>query len=113
MIRGSDWMVTVTATLTVGSPAVTVISTMRAIGVRPCAFSARSLTMSAALAPSQIWLAFAAEMTPPSLSSLTDPIPSRVASYRMPSSLVWGSPFTITGTISAVNAPASVAVAAL
>ena len=60
---------------------------MRASGVRPCSFSARSLTTSTALAPSQIWLALAAEMTPPSCSSLTEWMPSSVASKRMPSSI--------------------------
>ena len=53
---------------------------MRASGVRPCAFSAASLTTSTPLAPSQIWLALAALILPPSLSSLTEPMPSRVAS---------------------------------
>ena len=62
---------------------------MRASGVRPCSFSARSLTTSTADDPSQIWLAFAAEMTPPSFNSLTDPIDCIVASNRMPSSTSW------------------------
>ena len=62
---GSSSMIT-------GSPAVTVRLWIRASGVRPCAFSAASLTTSTPLAPSQIWLALAALIRPPSLSSLTD-----------------------------------------
>ena len=38
----------------------------------PCRFSARSLTTSAPEAPSQIWLALAAVIMPPSCSSFTD-----------------------------------------
>ena len=63
-----------------GSPAVTVSPWMRASGVSPCRFSARSLTTSAPEAPSQIWLALAAVILPPSCSSFTDPIDSIVAS---------------------------------
>ena len=64
---------------------------MRASGVRPCSFSARSETTSTAAEPSQIWLAEAALITPPSFSNLTAPIPSSVASKRMPSSIRWVS----------------------
>ena len=63
-----------------GSPPVTVRLTIRASGVRPCAFSARSLTTMTPLAPSQIWLALAALILPPSLISLTEAMPSSVAS---------------------------------
>jgi hypothetical protein len=106
---GSSSMIT-------GSPAVTVMWWMRASGFSPCSFKARSFTTSAADAPSQIWLALAAEMTPSSCSSFTEAIPSRVASSRMPSSRTcWvgpSGPSTVSGTISAANAPASVALVA-
>ena len=40
-------------------------------------------------APSQIWLEEAAVIRPPSRSSFTPLMPSRLASKRMPSSTVW------------------------
>ncbi len=104
------------SSMTTGSPAVTVRLWIRAIGVRPCAFSAFSLTIRTAELPSQIWLALAALTVPPSCSSLTDPMPSRVASKRMPSSMlcifVPSGVSISSGMISASNAPASVAAAA-
>src|ERR1044072_618602 len=101
--KGSSSMIT-------GSPAVTVSWWIRASGARPCALSAASETTMTAADPSQIWLAEAALITPPSLSNLTEAMPSRLASKRMPSSTSWTWPSSsATGTISAANAPASVA----
>ena len=89
---------------------------MRASGCTPSAFRPRSLTIITPVAPSQIWLAFAALMQPPSISSFTPAMPSSVASKRMPSSTVCCSPIappsprrTSTGRISAAKRPARVA----
>ena len=61
---------------------------MRARGVRLCSFRARSDTTMTPEAPSQIWLDEAAVIRPPSRSSFTPLMPSRLASKRMPSSTV-------------------------
>src|SRR3989344_2960456 len=89
---------------------------MRARGVRPWSLSACSDTISTADAPSQIWLALAADSTPVSEIGFTPAMPSSVASKRMPSSTLCHSlPSGVsisTGTISLSNAPAWVAAAA-
>ena len=100
-----------------GSPAVTVRLWMRASGVRLCAFKAASETISAALAPSQIWLELAAVSRPSGLSSFTPAMDSSVASKRMPSSTVCiAGPSGVSmamGTISPAKAFALVAAIAL
>ena len=63
-----------------GSPAVTVRWSMRAMGLRPCAFTARSLATSTPLAPSQICEALPAVMTPSGTSVFKEPRPSSEAS---------------------------------
>ena len=70
-----------------GSWPITVIWWIRAIGVAPIAFSPAALTTSTAAAPSQIWLALAAVIMPPSCSVFMPAIFSRLASARMPSSV--------------------------
>jgi len=65
-------------------------------------------------APSQIWLALAAVSLPFSAISLTLRMPSRLASKRMPSSMVWVSVdpsarVICSGMISSLNFPACVA----
>ena len=91
---------------------------MRASGLaRPSAFRPRSLTTITPLAPSQIWLALAAVMTPPSCSSFTPPMPSsdgveadalvdavQLVVVALPSARRTG-----TGTISSAKRPACVA----
>ena len=63
------------------------LAIMRAIGATPRDLRPFSLTTSTPDAPSQIWLALAAVMLPPSCSSFTLLMPSSVASKRMPSSM--------------------------
>jgi leucyl aminopeptidase len=67
--RGASSMIT-------GSPPITVMWWMRASGLTPSALRPFSLTTITPLAPSQIWLALAAVMYPPSRSSLTPAMPS-------------------------------------
>src|SRR3569833_720481 len=72
------------SSITTGSPPVTVKLWMRASGLRPCSLSAFSLTTSTALNPSQIWQALAAEITPPSCSSLTEKNPTKNTTKQKP-----------------------------
>ena len=65
-------------------------------------------------APSQIWLEEAAVIRPPSRSSFTPRMPSRLASKRMPSSTEWmtvlpSASLISTPMISSLKAPAWVA----
>ena len=60
------------SSITTGSPAVTVRLTIFASGLRLYFFSASSLTISTALAPSQIWLDEAAVSTPSTWSAVSN-----------------------------------------
>ena len=81
---------------------------MRARGRRPCSRTACSEATSSAAEASAIWLDSAAVTSPPSRSGFSPAILAAEVSRRGHSSVVT-SPY---GTISASNAPASIAATA-
>ena len=96
--------------MTTGSSPVTTAVRIRASGVSPCAAAQSADVIASAAAPSEICDAEPAVTTPSARNGVfSSPSFSSVESRRTPSSCLTES----TGTISASNAPASCAAAAL
>ena len=99
--------------MTGSSPAITVVW-MRTSGVSPSSRAFSLVVTSSAAAPSEIWLALPALMTPSSLKGVfSEPSFSSVPPGRMPSSALTTVPSgVVTGAISSSKAPSACALAA-